>query len=199
MMADMKTLRTTCFSTLFALQIACTSSSAPNGKALSENGLPTLNERAHETAKSVPSTRGNNESRLPKSSCEKNAKSFSAFLNEYVNRLELRQHYTNHEIEIRSFADPIKRIGVETAIQNQPFKIGLVDYQWSYVEASKERSSEPYPLIKIDKKLEGDSVRINFVKAQFTPEHDLVRTYGPSGAYIFQHSQGCWRLTQELR
>lgn len=136
---------------------------------------------------------------MPQGICDKNEKSFSAFLNEYVNKRDIREQFMAHEIEIRSFSDPTKKIEIETSAQNRPFKIGLVNHMWSYMEAEKDKSSEPYAFIKIDKKLHGESMRVDFVKAEFTPDHDLIRTYGPMGAYIFEHKQGCWQLTQELR
>lgn len=195
----MKTPANTCIVALLALSSACSSSTATNEKSSSTTHTPQKNEHAGTRAQSESSTTGNKQNKLSHGACDKSEKSFSAFLNEYVNKRDLREHFMAHKIEIRSFSDPTKKIGIETASQNQPFKIGLADHMWSYIEAGKEKSPEPYALIQIEKKFYGESVRINFVKAEFTPEHDLIRTYGPMGAYIFEHKQGCWQLTQELR
>lgn len=195
----MKIITNTCIFALLALSIACSPSTAKNEKSSSTPHPQQQNQNPTSTAQSEPSTTYDKQDKLPQGICDKNEKSFSAFLNEYVNKRDIREQFMAHEIEIRSFSDPTKKIGVETSAQNRPFKIGLVNHMWSYMEAEKDKSSEPHSLIKIDKKLHGESMRVDFVKAEFTPDHDLIRTYGPMGAYIFEHKQGCWQLTQELR
>ena len=39
----------------------------------------------------------------------------------------------------------------------------------------------------------------DFVPAEFGPDDEVIRKLGPSGAYVFEFKDNCWRLTQELR
>jgi hypothetical protein len=61
--------------------------------------------------------------------------------------------------------------------------------------------------LKIDfKRRTEDVFQVDYVRAEFEPDSEaednngkLIRTYGPPGAYIFVHQDGCWRLKTEHR
>ncbi|WP_153018879.1 hypothetical protein [Lysobacter capsici] len=130
-------------------------------------------------------------------SCGKNDQDFDNFFNAYIYRPELRPQYTSPNIEIRQISDKNKKIGTETKEQNKPLKIGLIDYRWSYVTADEKEEKSDRIEIKIHR--EGDAMQVDFIRAKYTNDDTLIRTYGPKGAYVFEHKNNCWQLTQELR
>ncbi|AFZ11609.1 hypothetical protein Cri9333_0673 [Crinalium epipsammum PCC 9333] len=56
-------------------------------------------------------------------------------------------------------------------------------------------------------RISADTFRVDYIKAQYkytgnetgTESEEVVQTFGSPAAYIFQHRNGCWRLTQKLR
>ncbi|MFQ6311453.1 hypothetical protein [Lysobacter capsici] len=129
--------------------------------------------------------------------CGNNDQDFDNFFNAYIYRPELRPQHTSPSIEIRQISDKNKKIGTETKEQNKPFKIGLIDYRWSYVTAHGKEEKSDRIEIKIHR--EGNAMQVDFIRAKYTNDDTLIRTYGPEGAYVFEHKNNCWQLTQELR
>jgi hypothetical protein len=123
---------------------------------------------------------------------------------------EMRHTYTWSDVQIRDYQDPSKLLGVISKKNYDAFKIGLIDYALVYVDPSTKNLSVSEQLknrLKIDiKRLDQKTFRVDYIQAEFAvdPEAEdnngaLIRTYGQPGAYIFEHRQGCWNLTQDLR
>ena len=78
---------------------------------------------------------------------------------------------------------------------------------WVYLDPKISSYSESYPRLAIEfKTLNPQKIRVEYRQAEYVPapntggnQERLVRTFGKPEAYIFEHSKGCWHLTQELR
>jgi hypothetical protein len=77
-----------------------------------------------------------------------------------------------------------------------PFHIALVDDRWYYVEAGKEPGDQP---LDLKEARNGDGFRVDYVRAKFGPEDEVVATYGKPGAYVFQFANGCWQLVKTIQ
>ncbi|MGO1003374.1 hypothetical protein [Lysobacter sp. CA196] len=134
---------------------------------------------------------------LPTEACVKTEDGFAAFFEQFVYEANVRSAYSAPQIEIRDLKDPGKLLESQTPQQAGPFKIALVDNQWSYDEPGKQAGQ--LDRVKIDRTLSGDRMRVDFVKAEFSPDEEVVKTLGKPEAYVFEFKQGCWQLTQQLR
>lgn len=134
---------------------------------------------------------------LAEGACDKTEDGFASFLEAYIAEPDKRAAYTAPQIELRELKDPSRLIATESAQQAGPFRIALVDYQWSYFDPAKPDGE--MARIQLDRKLEGDRMRLDFVKAEFSPDDEVVKKLGAPEAYVFEHKQGCWQLTQQLR
>lgn len=119
------------------------------------------------------------------------------FFEAFVTKPGVRARYSAPKVEVRDIEDPERLITTEDAAQVEPFKIGQRDFQWVYADPSAKDGGGDR--VKLDDKMAGNTFRIDFVRAEFTPDGDLIRTSGKPGAYVFEHVQDCWRLVQELR
>lgn len=133
---------------------------------------------------------------LPEGACDKTEDGFASFLEAYIAEPDKRAAYTSPDFALRDIKAPDQPITHQTG-PTEPFRIALVDYQWSYFEPGKPDGE--LARIKLDRKLEGDRMRLDFAKAEFSPDDEVVKTLGPPEAYVFEHKQGCWQLTLQLR
>ncbi|MGH8082356.1 MAG: hypothetical protein ACREP7_17400 [Lysobacter sp.] len=134
---------------------------------------------------------------LPEGACAKTEDGFDAFLEQFVYEAPVRTAYSAAQIEVRDIKNPARLIATQAPAQADPFRIALVDSQWSYDEPGKDPGQ--LSRIKLDRKLSGDRMRLDFVKAEFSPDEDVVKTLGPPEAYVFQFKGDCWQLAQHLR
>ncbi|MER2196860.1 hypothetical protein [Methylobacterium brachiatum] len=130
---------------------------------------------------------------LPSGACDKTEDGFTAFLNAIVTDPALRAAYSAPQIAERDLNDPARPV----ARPIEPFRLTLIDYMWSYDEPGRD----PGKLARVELSftLDGDRMRLGLVRAKFSPEGNLVRTFGAPEAYVFEHRQGCWRLVEHLR
>lgn len=131
---------------------------------------------------------------LPADACVKSEDGFASFFEQFVYEAPVRAAYSAPTVEVRDIKDPAKLLSSQ---QPDPFRIALVDNQWSYVEPGKDPSQ--FARIKSDRTLSGDRMRVDFVKAEFSPDEEVTKTLGKPEAYVFEFKQGCWQLIQQLR
>lgn len=119
---------------------------------------------------------------------------------------ETRNTYTAAQIEVRNYHNPDQIVGALRR-QDDEFSIALRDYRWVQLVPSSVDNS-PYTRLKLDiQRISQDTFRVHYIKAQYqytgnttgTESEELVQTYGNPAAYIFQHRNGCWMLTQKLQ
>lgn len=130
---------------------------------------------------------------LPADACVKSEDGFASFFEQFVYEAPVRAAYSAPTVEVRDIKDPAKLLGS----QPDPFRIALVDNQWSYAEPGKDAGQ--FARIKSERTLSGDRMRVDFVKAEFSPDEEVTKTLGKPEAYVFEFKQGCWQLTQQLR
>jgi hypothetical protein len=118
----------------------------------------------------------------------------------------MRDPYTSASIIVRSYNDTAKILETVGKDEYRGFKISAVDYTMVYDDPSITDPNAKARL-KIDfKRRTEDVFQVDYVRAEFEPDSEaednngkLIRTYGPPGAYIFVHQDGCWRLKTEHR
>ncbi|MFK3649783.1 hypothetical protein ACI2IY_15315 [Lysobacter enzymogenes] len=180
-----------------ALAVAVAACSKPPAAA-PEAAQPAAPAAAAQPVAAAPAAPAAERPALPEGACAKTEDGFDSFLEAYVGGdPATRAAYTAPEIEVRELKDPAKLISKQPAAQAGPFRIALIDSQWSYFEPGK--ADGELARIQLDRKLEGDRAQVDYVKAEFSPDEEVVKTLGAPEAYVFEHKQGCWQLTLQLR
>lgn len=106
------------------------------------------------------------------------------FFRQFVARADVREAYS--------------RIGLKRAAGANGFdgfRIGLVDNRWVSIDPAL--SEADYPRLRLNGVREGDTFRMEYVKAQYAPNDDLIKTYGPTASYTFEYRDDCWALTAD--
>jgi hypothetical protein len=175
-------------------------SAANNQSNISSNEKPSIDKQNVETGKQSNAS-------LPVSCAKDEYKSFfEQFVRGKDNQgNEIRYTYTAAYIQVRDYQDPSKLLETMSR-KNDEFSIDLRDYRWVQLVPSQVDNS-PYTRLKLDiKKVDDKTFRVDYIKAQYqysgvgtNQEESLVRTYGEPNAYIFEHRNGCWNLTQKLQ
>ena len=99
-------------------------------------------------------------------------------------------------IEVGDIKKDDETKNVVASEQIEPFRIALVDNQWVYEEPGKP----PGELVRVDinRTMDGEAVRVEFVRAEFSAEDEVLGAVGDPEAYIFVFRNGCWQLTEYL-
>lgn len=115
---------------------------------------------------------------------------------------EMRYRFTAAYVQVRDYQDPSRLIEVMSR-KNDEFSISLRDYRWVQLVPSQ---GSPYTRLNLEiKKVSDRMFRVDYIKAEFayvggeSEGERLVRTEGAPNAYIFEHRNGCWYLTQKLQ
>ena len=119
---------------------------------------------------------------------------------------KIRSRYSADKIQVRDYNDPNKVLEVVKKQDYQGFKIASVDYTIVYDDPTITDPNAKARLKREVKKLDENTFRVDYIRAEFQRDSEaednngkLIRTYGLPGAYIFEHQNGCWTLTQEYR
>jgi hypothetical protein len=118
----------------------------------------------------------------------------------------MRMPYSAASITVRNYQNPDQIFEVVEKQNYQGFKIAAMDYTLVYDDPTITNPNAKARLKREVKRLDDNTFRVDYVRAEFAvdPEAEdnngkLIRTYGAPGAYIFEHQNGCWILTQEYR
>jgi hypothetical protein len=119
---------------------------------------------------------------------------------------KIRSRYSADKIQVRDYNDPSQVLEVVKQQDYQGFKIASVDYTLVYDDPTITDPNAKARLKREVKRLDDNTFRVDYVRAEFETDGEaednngkLIRTYGAPGAYIFEHQNGCWTLTQEYR
>jgi hypothetical protein len=119
---------------------------------------------------------------------------------------KIRSRYSADKIQVRDYNDPNQILEVVKKQDYQGFKIASVDYTLVYDDPTITDPNAKARLKREVKRLDDNTFRVDYVRAEFETDGEaednngkLIRTYGAPGAYIFEHQNGCWTLTQEYR
>ena len=128
-------------------------------------------------------------------------------LNDSLPRTAIRNAYVWPQVEVRSDRNP-RQLLLTASKQDyigDGFRIGLQQNLWIYLDPQVLTGNYPRLEVKF-KPLTRQKIRVEYSQAEYAPvanaranQERVVKTFGKSGAYIFEHRLGCWRLTQELR
>jgi hypothetical protein len=149
-----------------------------------------------EEAPKVPRVPALDEKHLPAEACIQSEEGFSEFFDIFVQDRPVRESHSAPMIEIGDIKNPNGKGNVVASQQIEPFRIALADNQWVYEEPGK--SPGELARVDINKTLDGNIVRVEFVRAKFSVEDNVVRTTGDPEAYVFAFRNGCWQLTEYL-
>ncbi len=128
-------------------------------------------------------------------------------LDDLLPRSAVRNAYVWPQVAVRSNRNPSQLLvtAPKRDYSGDGFKIGLQDNLWVYIDPQALNYNYPRLAVKF-KTLTPQKIAVEYTQADYAPlsngdgkQERLVRTFGESGAYIFEHRLGCWRLTQELR
>jgi hypothetical protein len=118
----------------------------------------------------------------------------------------MRMPYSAASITVRDYDNPDRVLEVVKKQNYQGFKIASVDYTLVYDDPTITDPRAKARLKREVKRLDDNTFRVDYVRAEFETDGEaednngkLIRTYGAPGAYIFEHQNGCWTLTQEYR
>jgi hypothetical protein len=133
---------------------------------------------------------------LPAEACVKSEEGFSEFFGHFVQDRKVRESHSAPMIEVGDIKKDDETKNVVASDQIEPFRIALVDSRWVYEEPGKP----PGELARVDtnRTLDGNTMRVEFVRAEFSSEEDVLKTMGDPEAYIFAFRKGCWQLTKYL-
>jgi hypothetical protein len=119
---------------------------------------------------------------------------------------KIRSRYSADKIQVRDYNDPNQILEVVKKQDYQGFKIASVDYTLVYDDPTITDPNAKARLKREVKRLDDNTFQVDYVRAEFETDGEaednngkLIRTYGAPGAYIFEHQNGCWNLTQEYR
>jgi hypothetical protein len=119
---------------------------------------------------------------------------------------KIRSRYSADKIQVRDYNDPNQLLEVVKKQDYQGFKVASVDYTLVYDDPTITDPNAKARLKREVKRLDDNTFRVDYVRAEFETDGEaednngkLIRTYGAPGAYIFEHQNGCWTLTQEYR
>jgi hypothetical protein len=176
-----------------------TTSSKSDQSNISSTGNPSSDTKTAEVEKQ------NN----PKLAIACGKEDFKSFFEDFVRGKdsqgnEVRYTFTSPYVQVRDYQDPSKLLETMSR-RNDEFSISLRDYQW--VQLVPADAYTPYTRLKIDiSRVDDKTFRVDYIKAQYQysgndkdQEERLVKTYGEPNAYIFEHRNGCWNLTQKLQ
>jgi len=141
----------------------------------------------------VPATREQN---LPAEACVKSEEGFSEFLGLFVQDRRVRESHSAPMIGVGDIKRPDETADVVALQQIEPFRIALVDGRWVYEEPGKP--SGELARVDISRTLDGEAMRVEFVRAEFSAEDDVLRTIGDPEVYEFAFRKGCWQLMKYL-
>ncbi|OUC16298.1 MAG: hypothetical protein B0A82_01855 [Alkalinema sp. CACIAM 70d] len=187
--------------TLFVLLGACsanpTTASAPVEK-----------QPAQDAAKTAPvadaSRTGNDRAQPVPTVCARD--DGRGFVSDFIQQQSVRDAYTADEVEVRDYDNPDRVIETIAKDRYDDFRIGQIDMSYVYRDSTTRNLSPREQLntrVKTDFwQVDRNTFRVDYVKAEWVDdgeEGSFGRTYGAPGAYIFEHRNGCWQLTQDLR
>lgn len=115
---------------------------------------------------------------LPSDACT--LEGYWSFFEAFAQSSEVRQAYTD--------------ANVRRAIN--PFRITLADNQWVYAQTAEGRGRDT---LTLQETRIGNTFRVEYVRADFGPDDEVVRTHGKPGVYEFRFKDGCWRLTNSVQ
>jgi hypothetical protein len=128
-------------------------------------------------------------------------------LDDIMPRSAVRKAHVWQQVQIRSYKNPRKLLALVKQQDYNSFKIGLLNNLWIYLDPTVVSYSDAFPRLQVKfKTINKKKIRVEYIQAEYaavpnspTGAEKLVKTMGKPGAYIFEHRNSCWRLTQELR
>jgi hypothetical protein len=153
--------------------------------------LPVAQQDLPATEKPVPQV----QSLLPEEACT--LEGYWTFFESFAGSPDVQKAYTSPKIELRNYTDNGNTISKVNKGKYDYFRIGLVDYQWVYLEPGKNESN--YDRLQLEKLLKENTFRVDYRKAEFDDDDEIIKTFGEPGAYVFEFRDGCWNLTKDLR
>lgn len=140
-----------------------------------------------------PVTPATTRAALPPEACAKTEDGFVLFLNDVVTDPTMRAAYSAPRIAERDVRNPSKPV----ARPSEPFRLTTNGSFWLYNESG--RAAAKPARLTLTFTLTGNRMRLGLVKTKFSPEDEIIGTFGAPEAYVFEHRQGCWQLVEHLK
>lgn len=132
---------------------------------------------------------------------------FKSFFEQFVRNPSDGVEYIDAAFQIRDYQDPSRLLMTIGDKNYVDFRIGAIGNRYVYIDPYAKYRSDDELLkkrLKLDyQRIDAKTFRVNYIRAEFINDSkdrdgNLVRTYGNPEAYIFEHRNGCWHLTQSL-
>ncbi len=131
---------------------------------------------------------------------------FPSFFEQFVRNPAMRYDYIGAEFQVRDYQDP-RRLLMAISDKNYiDFRIGVMGNQYVFIDPSIKYLGEAELFknrLRLNyQKLNAKTFRVNYIRAKLVDDRrdgTLVSNSGETEAYIFEHRDGCWHLTQSLR
>ncbi len=112
------------------------------------------------------------------------------FFQQFVESADVRRAYSKIDL----------KAGVAAAAaaahpQFDGFRIGLVDNRWVLVDPAT--GTVDAPRLELKRSLQGDTYTVDYTRARFSNNDETVETYGDTGRYTFEFTDGCWALASQ--
>jgi hypothetical protein len=128
-------------------------------------------------------------------------------LDDLMPRSAVRKAHVWQQVQVRSYKNPRRLLALVKQQDYDSFRIGLLNNLWIYSDPTVTSYSDAFPRLDVKfKTINKKKVRVEYIQAEYaaipnspTGAEKLIKTIGKPGAYIFEHRNSCWRLTQELR
>ena len=104
-----------------------------------------------------------------------------AFFEQFVRRQDVRDVYSRIDL----------RAGARSGSDN--FRIALVDNRWVYVDPALPDAQ--FSRVRLNGRRDGDRFVLEYVRARFGQDDEVLATEGATGRYVFEFRDGCWALT----
>jgi hypothetical protein len=133
---------------------------------------------------------------------------FKSFFEQFVRNPAANYGYIDAEVQIRDYQDPSLLVMVIGDKDYVDFRISAIGNKYVYIDPYAKYVGDDERLknrLKLDfQRIGAKTFRVNYIRAEFLNDKkdgdgNLVRTYGSPEAYIFEHRDGCWHLTQSLQ
>ncbi len=123
---------------------------------------------------------------------------YQQFFEDFVELVDARKDYVSHEVEMLDAAHPAHKLAAVPGERYEGFRIGIVDSRWVDTKIAATKL-EDAPTLDVDvSRIDGQTFRVDYVKAIFDADDRLVRKYGKPGAFVFKHRDRCWMLAAEI-
>lgn len=105
----------------------------------------------------------------------------------------LAGHWSFFEAFVRSEQVRLAYTAPSARAAVSPFRITVIDNRWYYVNDGAAPTSTR---LEVNSEVRNGEFHVDYVRAEFDANDELMSTNGRVGKYVFRQKEGCWRLVE---